>query len=316
MPNLILAVDRDWYLGAKGLRAANMIPAAITSRDGIRGREINTKKGTIAVLPVRGIISPRLDWVTEYFGGGSSTESLGRHLESLVSDPDVSLILLDIDSPGGTVAGTPEFAEQVFQARSRKPIIAIANSLAASAAYWIATAANELYITPSGEAGSIGVFAEHLDISKFLEKEGIKPTLIHAGEFKVEGNQYSPLTDEAAAEIQRSVNGYFGMFIKAVAKHRGTTEARVRKDFGRGRLVRAEEAVARGMADGIDSYRSLIDRIIAGRPSARQIAATQEIEKVAREFNVPTPAERRAESERIRREELSYQQRSRTNAAR
>jgi len=145
-----------------------------------------------------------------------------------------------------------ELATEIFNARGVKPVIAQVNAYAASAAYWIASAAEEMVVTPSGEVGSIGVFALHEDVSQLMEREGIKPTLISAGTFKVEGNPYEPLTDDAKAAIQDDVNAYYDMFVRAVARNRGAALKTVREGFGQGRMVRSDQAVSLGMDTLVD----------------------------------------------------------------
>jgi capsid assembly protease len=229
-----------------------------------------TKGAAVAVVPIYGIVAQRVNMMDDISGPGSaSTERIAKDIRGAISDPAVSAILLDIDSPGGTVFGVTELAKEIYGLRGQKSIVAIANSLAASAAYWIASAASEFHITPSGEAGSIGVFAEHTDMSKWLENEGIKPTLIHAGEFKTEGNQYEPLTDQAAAYIQSRVDDYYGMFVKAVAKYRGVSETKVQRDFGKGRVFGAEQAVASGMADKISTFDQVLSKLTGSKASGK-----------------------------------------------
>jgi signal peptide peptidase SppA len=224
----------------------------------------------IAVIPVYGIISQKVDSMDDISVEQSAgTERIARDLKAALADPDVSAILLDVNSPGGTVYGVAELAREIYAARKQKRIAAIANSLAASAAYWIATAAGEFYITPSGEAGSIGVFIEHLDISKWLENEGLKPTLIKAGDYKVEANAYEALGEDAAKFLQQRVNDYYGMFVKAVARNRNTTEAKVRNDFGRGRVFGADQAVAVGMADKVLHFDAVL-KLLADPATAPQ----------------------------------------------
>ena len=107
-------------------------------------------------MPIYGTISHRAHMVEDISGpGGTSAEKVGRQLAELLDDPAVGSIVLDIDSPGGTIAGVPELADQIFAARGQKKIVAVANSLAASAAYWIGSAAEDFVVTPSGGAGSI-----------------------------------------------------------------------------------------------------------------------------------------------------------------
>ena len=162
--------------------------------------------GGIAVLPLEGIISQKVNLARDISGpGGTSTERFAQAFKAALADLSIGAILIAVDSPGGTVYGVPELSDLIYKSRGQKPIVASVNSLAASAAYWIASAADEVAITPSGEAGSIGVFAEHLDISKFLDDEGVKPTLISAGKYKTEFSQNGPLA-------QLRIAGMFGAF--------------------------------------------------------------------------------------------------------
>ena len=126
-----------------------------------------------------------------------------------------------LDSPGGSVYGVSELADEIMNARAQKPVIAIANSLAASAAYWIGCSASELYVTPGGEVGSIGVWQAHFDYSQALAAEGVTPTLISAGKYKVEGNPYAPLGEDALGFMQSRVDDYYAVFTKSVARGRG-----------------------------------------------------------------------------------------------
>ncbi|MGQ0589316.1 MAG: S49 family peptidase, partial [Sphingosinicella sp.] len=193
--------------------------------------------------------------------GGASLRQASRRLAGALADPAVTAIVLEIDSPGGSVYGVEEFANEVFAARARKRIVAHANALAASAAYWIAAQAEQFSVTPSGEVGSIGVVAVHVDYSEALKAEGIKITYVHAGEFKVEGNPAEPLNDAAQAFIQQRVNEYYEMFLAAVARGRGVGKTTVRKDFGQGRVYGAEQAKAAGMVDRIEPLTELIRRL-------------------------------------------------------
>ncbi len=218
--------------------------------------------GGIAVLPLYGVVTQRGNMVDDVSGPGSvSTQSFAVALQDALNDDTVGSILIDIDSPGGSVYGVSELADQIYQARGKKPIVAIANSLAASAAYWIGSAASELYVTPGGEVGSIGVYAAHQDISQALEAEGINVQLISAGKFKTEGSPYGPLSDEARAAIQQSVDGYYGMFTKAVSRGRGVSVAQVRDGMGQGRCLSATDALAQDMVDGVMSFDDLVKKM-------------------------------------------------------
>lgn len=221
----------------------------------------NTQVNSVAVMRVFGTIAPRTNMLTN-MSGGTTAEALGKQFTDLVNDPQVSAIVLDVNSPGGQVGGIEELSKKIFDARGTKPIVAVANHLMASAAYWIGTAADEIVVTPSGEVGSIGVFAAHQDISAQLEKEGIKVSLIKAGKYKAEANPYEPLSEEARAAIQENVSDIYGSFIDAVARNRGVKPAAVRTGFGEGRVVSAKQAIELGMADRIGTLDEVINQLL------------------------------------------------------
>lgn len=239
----------------------------------VRGQP--NQQGQVLVLPVVGIMRQRGGGLFEMLFGGASLESLGRALRGALANPDISAIVLDIDSPGGSVMGVDELATELRNARGTKPIIALANGMAASAAYWLGTAADELWVTPSGEVGSVGVWAAHVDESGFLEKLGERVTLVSAGKYKVEGNPYEPLGEEARAYLQERVDDYYGMFVRTLAKNRGVSAETVREQYGEGRMVGAAAALKAGMVDGIGTLDQAISRAasLARRPAGRERAA-------------------------------------------
>lgn len=235
--------------------------------------------GRVAVLPCMGVISQRVDMLQEA-SGGVSTERLGAALDSLLADKTVRCIVMAFDSPGGSVFGVDELATKIRQGRDQKKIVGIADSMAASAAYYLLSQCTEVNVTPGGMVGSIGVFTAHEDWSKFMEEEGVKTTLVSAGEYKVEANPFAPLTDEAREEMQRQVNHYYGQFLSAVAKGRGVSEAAVRKDFGQGRMALAQEAVDKRMADRVATFEQVLRRAGAydgGTDNARARARLAEV---------------------------------------
>lgn len=223
--------------------------------------------GSVARMPVFGILTQR-GGMTETSEPLTSTIKLTQDFRQLVADDSVGAIVLDVDSPGGSVFGIQELADEIFRARGQKPIVAVANSMAASAAYWIASAAESIVITPGGMAGSIGVIAAHDDLSGALEREGIKITLITAGKYKGEGHPAQPLTDEARAAMQDLVDGYYDSFVGAVARNRGVKAAEVRGGFGEGRVVGAKQAVALGLADSIGTLDETMAGLMKGKRSS------------------------------------------------
>ena len=236
---------------------------------------------SVGVLPVVGVISQRMDLLTE-FSGGVSTERLGQEFDAMVANKDVESIVLDIDSPGGNYYGTPEIAKKIYDARGTKPIIAQVNAMAGSAAFWIASAADEIVMTPSGDIGSHGVLAVHYDESALNETIGVKATYIHYGKYKVEGNSDEPLTDEARGEIQRRVDEAGENFTRALATYRGTTPQHVRDHFGQGRMFGAKEAIDRGMADRIGT----LEETIARRAEGRRVKSRRRAEAARQRLNL------------------------------
>lgn len=233
-------------------------------------------RGAIAVIPLRGVIAHRMGTMEES-SGGMSAERFAAMVRQAAADPAVGSILLDVDSPGGTIPGVPEAADAVWEAREAKPVVALANATMASAAYWIASQAHEIVAIPSAldrSIGSIGVFTVHQDLSEHLAKEGVKMTIIKAGEHKAEGNPFEPLTDELHAEIQAGVDTAYAAFVKAVARGRGVKASEVKSGFGQGRALSAVDAKAAGMIDRIDTMEGTLARL-AGRKSASAMRAEE-----------------------------------------
>lgn len=221
-----------------------------------------SQSGAVAVLRLSGIISHRIEQVDDISGpGGTSVEGFRRRFDTAMADASVGSIVIDVDSPGGGVDGVPELAAHIRAARGTKPVLAVANTLAASAAYWIASAADEISVAPSGEVGSVGVFAAHTDLSEQMAMMGERVTLVHAGKYKIEGNPFEPLSDEGRAHIQGLVDAVYEDFIAAVAAGRGTTAANVRQTYGEGRVVRASDALAKGMVDRIETLDEATGRL-------------------------------------------------------
>ena len=229
----------------------------------------------IAVLPIHGTITQRPSVFSEA-SGGTSTMQVAQALREAVADQSIAGILLDVDSPGGTVNGVPELAAEIRTARHKKPVVAVANTLAASAAYWLASAAQELWVSPSAEVGSIGVFAIHEDWSSFYDAAGIEHTLIKAGKFKAEGVDFAPLSDEAKAAVQAQVDEFYRMFVSAVGKYRDVGVDTVREGFGQGRTVMARHAVEERMADTVGTFEDALSRVaqLAAEKATAKVAAS------------------------------------------
>ena len=273
-----LAVVRDFLLmKAQGVK---MSDADIQAAVGAKPKPSEQRVGAVAVLPVFGIIAQRMDMMMD-MSGGVSTERISNRFRALVEDDSVGAIVLDIDSPGGGVEGIQELAAEIYAARGQKKIVAIANSYAASAAYWIASAADEFVVTPSGKVGSIGVFMMHEDITQLLENEGIKTTLISSGQYKTEGTPYAPLTDEALAHFQSLSDSYYDMFTKDVAKYRGVKHSEVLKGYGEGRVFTAPVAKSMGMVDRIATLDEVVDGLYTARGQKGRMRSEERDRKIS-----------------------------------
>lgn len=277
-------VLRNW---SAGIHPSAEVLAAIEldkeARAAKRQSAASASGSGIAVLPLYGIIAQRGNMADDISGPGScSTQQFSQSLRSALADPSVGQILIDIDSPGGSVYGTPELADEIYQARAKKPIIGISNSLCASAAYWIGSQCSELYCTPGGEVGSIGVYTAHADMSKALEEDGIDMTLISAGKYKTEGNPYGPLTEEARAAIQQSVDNYYAMFTKAVSRGRGAgvSIAQVRDGMGQGRCLSASDALAENMIDGVMTFDDVVAQMQKSMRGGRGASAENDSSEI------------------------------------
>src|ERR1700694_4033234 len=229
----------DEFVKAERLPIDRYVDCATGADLAISGGGSAPNAGKIAILQLFGVLSQRMGMIEEA-SGGTSTEEFGRVFNAAVANPDIRGIILQISSPGGSVAGTAELADSIYQARTQKRIIAIADSLAASAAYWIGAQASEFWATPTAEVGSVGVFSVHQDVSKAAEQAGVKFTIVKAGKYKTEGSPYEPLSDEARVEMQAGVDYFNGMFIRALAAGPGVRVDKRRSDFGHGRGVRMD----------------------------------------------------------------------------
>ncbi len=229
------------------------------------------RTGAIGVILIAGVIDQRPGWWND-----TSTEQVGEVFDTFLADDSIKAIVLEIDSPGGSVAGLTELAAKIAAAKGQKKVVAVANTMAASAAYWLGSQAQEFYVTPSGEVGSIGVWTMHVDQSKAIEEMGLKLTLISAGKYKVEGNPWEPATEEMVAFTQGQVDGYYDQFVRAVASGRGVPQKAVREGFGQGRMLMAVPAQTENMVDGVASLDEVLGLLGAKLKTAGQTRAMLE----------------------------------------
>lgn len=219
----------------------------------------------VAIINIDGVIAKRANLFSQ-ISGGVSTELVGRDLQSAMADAAVHSIILSIDSPGGTVDGTQTLANAVSAAT--KPIVTLASGTMASAAYWIGSAANSVYITDSTTiVGSIGVVATHQDISKAQEQQGIKTTEVFAGQYKRIASNYAPLSKEGRQTMQDQVDYNYGIFVNAVAAQRKVSVDTVLADMADGRIFIGQQAIDAGLVDGVSTLGALVAQLNASRTS-------------------------------------------------
>jgi signal peptide peptidase SppA len=262
------------------------------------GQGVTERRQVVSVIGVYGVITHRASMFTQT-SGLASAEGIQSRVRAAASDPGVTSIVLDVDSPGGSVFGIQELAAEIRAARAQKPVKGIANAMAGSAGYWILAQADESFVTPSGQVGSVGIFVEHEDRSEANAKAGIKITTITYGKNKMLGSPNEPLSDEARAELEKRVSDYGQAFEEDVAKGRTSaarrmTAAKVRSEFGQGLMFGAAEAVERGMVDRIGMMDEVLRRA-GGRTKAPAVVAAE-----APKLEPAADAERLAAVARIR----------------
>lgn len=229
----------------------NIEPGLFQATESAKEKVAGETKNGIFNLPILGSMVHRGSSL-QAISGIQSYQSIQSNIEAALADPNVKGIMLEMDSPGGSVAGAFDLRDFILEAKQQKPIYAYARDTMASAAYLIGSAATKVYGSQTSSIGSIGVVAMHVDKSARNQAMGLKPTFIHAGKFKVAGNPDAPLEGEALEYLQDSVNTSYDMFVNAVVEARGLDENVVRETEAR--VYRGEQASEIGLIDGVLSY--------------------------------------------------------------
>lgn len=244
----------------------------------------NTAEGTspgrklIAVVPLTGTLSPD----GRYWG--TSTKQFVKQVTGFANDSQIGAIVLRVDSPGGTAVGNMEAGEAIRALRGTKPIVTSVDSLMASAATWIGTAASEVSVTPSGEAGSIGVISMYADFSKAYEEYGIKIDVMRIPALKARFSGVEPLTEEMRATLKSRLDECYSQFKRAMADNRNVRVDTIESKFGGGEMLLAKEALEAGLVDRIESYDQLLNRLFLKMErksnSSSHRAAAIELQKI------------------------------------
>ena len=225
----------------------------------------------IAVIPIHGVTAKRANMFMR-ISGGVSTELAGRDIAEALNNPGIKGLILDIDSPGGTVDGTLELANIIFEGRDKKPVVAFSDGIMASAAYWIGSAAHKVYISgDTGQTGSIGVVATHVDYSEREKRMGIKTTEVYAGKYKRVVSQYKPLSKDGKQELQDRVDYLYSVFVDAVARHRGVSSETALKNMADGKVFVGKQGINAGLVDGVSTLDRLLYTTLPVMQEERQV---------------------------------------------
>lgn len=242
------------------------------------GRELRNEFATrvrdgVAIIPVHGPLFRYANLFT-YLSGATSMELLALEFSKALEDPAVTSIVLDVDSPGGMVNGTQELAQLIHDSRGRKPIIAFVSGMGASAAYWIASAADTVMAGKTAELGSVGAVIQVVDYTEAEAMEGVR-TFEFVSSVSPK-KRLPPDTDAGAAELQQIVDDLGEVFVATVAEHRGTTREAVLANYGQGGLFVGQRAVDQGLADGISTLDAVVQAaasLTPGSPGIRTAIA-------------------------------------------
>ncbi len=235
-----------------------------------------SKQGDVGVISISGALVPGAPWYAKYAGVTGYSE-IRQALVQAATDPEVGAILLDINSGGGAVNGVTDTADLIRNIDANvKPVHTYSDGMMASAAYWTGSAARRMDIGKVAEAGSIGVITVHQELTKMMERVGITPTVMRAGEFKALGHPMEALSDKAKATIQGQLDQMYRMFVSHVADRRGVSYETADAQMAQGRVFIGDRAVAAGLVDGVSNFDAVITRIqgeIDSRKSSSQYGA-------------------------------------------
>lgn len=219
----------------------------------------------VAIIPVHGTLVHRGSFMDDTSGLTSYTALSGK-LALALADDNVSHIALDLDTPGGEVCGAFDFADEIYAARGRKPITALVNEMACSAGYLIASAADKIIATRTSYCGSIGVITSRLDISKANEREGVVVTMVYAGERKIDGYPFEPITPAERDALTRDIQRLYGLFVSTVARNRNLSEEAVRRTEAD--IFDGATSVGLGLADDVQPHKQALAGIEAAAPAS------------------------------------------------
>lgn len=219
--------------------------------------------GNVAVISCVGTFSQRSSWWSWRFSGDRTQFAITHAIRNVA----INSIVLDIDSPGGTVAGTRALADYIYQCRQyKKRIVAVANETCASAALWIATAAHELVATHAATVGSLGTLQARLDMTKNNAQQGVEWHFFKSGSHKTFGYPDAPMSDAERTEQQRRVDTLNSQFIAGVARNRDVSPEDAQKLWGNAQVWIGQAAVDVGLADSVNTLDGVVAKL-SGQPN-------------------------------------------------
>ena len=237
-------------------------------------RPLSPATGKVAVIPIHGTLVRRTSGL-EAVSGLASYTSIAVQLDAALASPEVAAILLDVDSPGGESGGVFDLADRIRSASRIKPVWAVANDMAFSAAYALVSAASRVFVARTGGVGSIGVIAMHIDQSVKDAKDGVRYTAVFAGERKNDLNPHEPISGEAHAVLKAEVDRVYDLFVETVARHRGLDADAVRATEAG--LFFGPDAVAAGLADAVGGFDDALDQLTQSlSPLPTQVASASQ----------------------------------------
>ena len=252
--NDLFKIGKYWAIEPDYLKAISKESLSTRSEKPLNNsRSVSIRDGT-AIIPIHGVITARTT-LFSLFAGGTSLEDLAKDFSEALNNNEVTSILLDIDSPGGVAVGPFEMAEMIFKGRSKKPIYSYIGRNGSSAAYWLASATEKIFVNPSALVGSIGVVTT-IPVQEQPDMDGYKNIEIVSSNANLK--RPDPKTKEGLAEIRRELDDLESTFIESIAKYRSITPEIIKADFGGGGVVIGRQAVKRNMADALGTYEEVL----------------------------------------------------------
>lgn len=283
----LIPLDRHWSIEPVAWSTITRVPfermqavcaATPESILAVEQPPLQVKDG-LAIISIKGVLTKNPGFFQMLFGG-TSTAMATRAVQAAGADPDVKSVLLEIDGPGGSTDGLAELGDAVWELRQKKRVIAQVCGMAASAHYYVASQAHQIYAHRMDMIGSIGTKIILLDASKAFKEEGLETVVIDTGEFKSAGALGTEITEAQRADFQRVVDAFFDDFVNMIARGRGMSKAKVR-EAADGRMFLPDEAQGMGLINGVRTLDETVARLTASYRRMRRTATSLQSARLA-----------------------------------